>query len=37
MKYNLGQECVKLEHLSFQDKIGTIAPDFQGRIAIFQF
>ena len=31
MKDNLGQECVKGGLLSFQGKIGTIAPDFPGK------
>ena len=31
MKENLGQERVKKELLSFQGKIGTIAPDFPGK------
>ena len=34
-KSNLGQECVEGELLTFQDKIGTIAPDFPGKIRIF--
>ena len=32
MKENLGQEHVKMELLSFQGKIGTIVPDFPGKI-----
>ena len=35
MKDNLGQECVKGGLLSFQGKIGTIAPDFPGKITVF--
>ena len=37
MKDNLGQECVKGGLLSFQGKIGTIAPDFPGKMRVFQF
>ena len=32
---SLGQECVKRGLLSFQDKIGTIAPDFPGKMRVF--
>ena len=35
MKDNLGQECVKGGLLSFQGKIGTIAPDFPGKMTVF--
>ena len=35
MKYNLGQECVKGGLLSFQGKIGTIVPDFPGKMTVF--
>ena len=35
MKKNLGQERVKRGLLSFQDKIGTIAPDFPGKMTVF--
>ena len=35
MKDNLGQECVKGELLSFQDKTETIAPDFPGKMTVF--
>ena len=31
MKDNLDHECVKSGLLSFQDKIGTTAPDFPGK------
>ena len=35
MKKNLGQEHVKRELLLSQCKIGTIAPDFPGKMTIF--
>ena len=35
MKDNLGQKRVKRGLLSFQGKIGTIAPDFPGKITAF--
>ena len=35
MKDNLGQECVKGGLLSFQGKIGTIVPDFPGKMRVF--
>ena len=37
MKDNLGQECIKGGGglLSFQGKIGTIAPDFNGKMTVF--
>ena len=35
MKDNLGQECVKGELLSFQDKTETIALDFPGKMTVF--
>ena len=35
MKDNIGQECVKRGLLSFQGKIGTIAPDFPGKWQFF--
>ena len=35
MKSNLGQEYVKGKLLSFQGKIGTIAPDFRGKMTVF--
>ena len=35
MKDNLGQECVKGELLSFQDKIETLAPDLPGKMTVF--
>ena len=34
VKDNLGQECVKGGLLSFQGKIGTIAPDFPGKMTV---
>ena len=34
-KGNLGQECVKRGLLSFQGKIGTIVPDFPGKMTVF--
>ena len=37
MKGNLDQECVKGGLLSFQGKIGPIAPDFHGKWQLFQF
>ena len=46
MKDDLGQECVKGRFVSFQGKIKiakrsieieTIAPDFPGKITVFQF
>ena len=37
MKDNLGQECVKGALLSFQGKIGTIAPDFLEKNEFFSF
>ena len=36
-KGNLSQECVKRGLLSFQSKIGTIAPDFAGKMRVFCF
>ena len=35
IKDNLGQECVKGRLLSFQGKIGTIAPDFPEKMTVF--
>ena len=35
MKDNLSQECVKGEFLFFHCKIGTIVPDFPGKITVF--
>ena len=35
MKDNLGQECVIGGLLSFQDKIGTIFPDFPVKMTAF--
>ena len=35
MKDNLDQECTKWGLLSFQGKIGTIAPDFPGKMTVF--
>ena len=35
MKDNLGQECVKERFLSFQCKIGRIAPDFIRKMTAF--
>ena len=35
MKENLGQKHVKRELLSFQGKIGKIAPDFPGKMTVF--
>ena len=34
MKDNLGQECVEGELLSFQGKIGRIAPDCPGQMTV---
>ena len=34
-KGNVGQECVKFGLLTFQGKIGTIAPDFSGKMTVF--
>ena len=36
-KSNLGQECVKGRLLSFQGKIRSVAPDFPGKMTVFQF
>ena len=36
-KGNLGQECVEGGLLCFQSKIGTNAPDFPGKMTVFQF
>ena len=35
MKDNLDQECVKKRLLSFQGKIGTLVPDFPGKMTVF--
>ena len=35
MRENLGREFVKRRLLSFQGKIGTIAPDFPGKMTVF--
>ena len=35
MKDNLSQRCVDGGLLSFQGKIGTIAPDFPGKMTVF--
>ena len=37
MKDNLGQESVKGALLSFQGKIGTIAPDFPEKMSFSSF
>ena len=37
MKDNLSQKCVKKGLLFFQGKIGTIAPDFPGKMTVFHF
>ena len=36
-KGNFCQEYVKKGLLSFQGKVGTIAPDFPGKMTVFQF
>ena len=35
MKDNLGQGCVKWGLLSLKGKIGTISPEFPGKITVF--
>ena len=35
MNENLGQERVERGFLSFQGKVGTIAPDFPGKVTVF--